>query len=1650
MEWITSWMCWFGLRNSELPVEQECRTFQDDWEIQDLVEILGMRGDCNSSKHLSVVRPELWKIRLQKAFRMGRITFEQLEYLNQKRLRAENVLQTIQNLKRELDEFLDDASVILFQAQARQFFSVNEAILQLEANCEEASMDSKKEVAVLFRVVSLILEFVFAVPAIKTGEQILIRSLKLQVINGKVENLSDVRSTLMSIIHDEKISEGDSYLDIKNLWTRIEEISETLVLYTNFTSSDLILTDSFFLDEPLEAVRQDFDDFQFKLKSCESILDISKPEIVSSFFKCRSRIKKFEINCQELLDRYRNAHWRFRLSTDRELFHFIFTCEDLRDKLTRFFPFVSGFRIEERSITGMYGRDASECLDFLQEDNLEVPDISNPSEFVHLVRYIDDAVTRALKVKFMNLFSVLTARKNLLDILMVMTRYPWQTQVLCLQVYFSKNIIESLSNSDLLLTLKSYKEKLESLLESTKHGIHRNVMLELFRQKTVVEVLISSSSRRRTFLLQYVPLIFIQGELNEKDTHGEQFQVFVQIGDWKQSYGWKYYPDYNSIVFSEQTMYYFFFFSESCFLNHGVLLYGPAGCGKTEVIQSFAIFIGSHVISANCDDTFTSGDVEGILQCAEEASAFVCLDEVNRLRPHVLECLTSGNPTRVPVFMTMNPEYRGRHPVSERLLELVRQVPMFDIPYNEIIQAMLHVSGCHDSALFQKVLHFFYESFLDKDSLRSLLRSIQFLSRLWDNKALSWEDKISLSLWRVLSLSMNLEQEERFLEALQFCGLITTGRPSSLWESFLQSDIIDTTLSRLASHVCDLIESFSGMFLQSPSLHVSFVFMEYVKSLYMESHRHGGDITLHYVFPYSSSRTLLFGHRSHQSWNEGIIDKLILQSKETGQDTWIVLIGAAESSWAENFNSILDINRKLSLSGSVELRVPDNVRIIFCSESLSFTSPALLSRCVHISKSRFSDLFLCCPSKTCGHQLLWEYETAFSNRLKTDALDLFGEKFPFSEFVSIHHLVALFQDHLLFLDSTKSAISALFIVWTCHVSGEKRAWLRAWFHAQVPFLTETIHSITDSLSFGMAPCASADPISVFCMLTFFKFSSFLVLTGPAIAPKVDFVRTVFPSDRVVEIILDSTSTVSSTVDLILQHGDLRVESQDCMTLHSRFPGEITVLVFELMHLAPSLTGCEVPMAHFFYEAFSQRKIWYRCSDDASLKRLEFINFRFVGLWNSEVVPCEILQIPSIAIEAALSKSVLHPLHSFVSQSSMSFLCQSMDKELHVCEVTSFAFLNRVVDLVKSVEDLDLLLIERCHKKSVSPRLLDTFLKPVLRMQGIPILLVGPSGCGKSSAVQRVAKDLSFSVSHVFPTSKGSFKIVGKESDRRNTIFLLHALQRIDTKSLSYLLRALNSDSLSDFLPSVKSKPYALVMEYDDDHKPMSRDLEEVQKYSHLVSIESVVENASIPRCVLHLAMRKLVQLLWTLWNCTSSRFLHYQNGLENISRVSAQVLQVEFEIRLMETELNEKCVLQSFTLKRLQETKKQQEISLEQQSRLESKLDEKVKQIKKDSEGMTFRLLTLEQAFKKSKDDLTSLPKASLDEIRQMSKPVPLVQEILGAVYLLVHKRSALEWQDVRKFCRSSTFISDIVKASETSDDEILRKVIRHLVFILI
>ena len=82
-------------------------------------------------------------------------------------------------------------------------------------------------------------------------------------------------------------------------------------------------------------------------------------------------------------------------------------------------------------------------------------------------------------------------------------------------------------------------------------------------------------------------------------------------------------------------------------------------------------------------------------------------------------------------------------------------------------------------------------------------------------------------------------------------------------------------------------------------------------------------------------------------WNDGVMANVMRNCSVdiSERRKWIVFDGPIDPVWVENLNSVMDDNKKLTLSTGETIKMTGLMTIIIEAEDLSNCTPATISRC---------------------------------------------------------------------------------------------------------------------------------------------------------------------------------------------------------------------------------------------------------------------------------------------------------------------------------------------------------------------------------------------------------------------------------------------------------------------------------------------------------------------------------------------------------------------------------------------------------------------------------------------------------------------------------------------------------------------------------
>lgn len=298
-------------------------------------------------------------------------------------------------------------------------------------------------------------------------------------------------------------------------------------------------------------------------------------------------------------------------------------------------------------------------------------------------------------------------------------KYPAQVVMLAIQVNWSRNIENALTNSTLPELLSTLEVTLRSMSENVLQDMDpplrkkcEQLLTEMVHQRDVTRLLISTSVPSKSDFGWVYHLRFY---FDPKEANIMQ-RLSVKMANASFFYGFEYLGISERLVHTPLTDRCYLTLTQALHFGLGGNPFGPAGTGKTESVKMLGAQLGRFVLVFNCDKSFDYAAMGRIFAGLCQVGAWGCFDEFNRLEERILSACSQqilgiqkgmlaklpsielmGNPCKlnrdVGIFITMNPGYAGRSNLPDNLKQLFRAVAMAVPDRKLIAQVMLFSQG---------------------------------------------------------------------------------------------------------------------------------------------------------------------------------------------------------------------------------------------------------------------------------------------------------------------------------------------------------------------------------------------------------------------------------------------------------------------------------------------------------------------------------------------------------------------------------------------------------------------------------------------------------------------------------------------------------------------------------------------------------------------------------------------------------------------------------------------------------------------------------------------------------------------------------------------------------------------------------------------
>ena len=450
-------------------------------------------------------------------------------------------------------------------------------------------------------------------------------------------------------------------------------------------------------------------------------------------------------------------------------------------------------------------------------------------------------------------------------------------------------------------------------------------------------------------------------------------------------YGYEYIGNDGRLVVTPLTDRIYVTSSTGLSLKMGVAPAGPAGTGKTETVKDLAMNFGYNIYVFNCSPEMDYISLGNIFKGLAATGSWGCFDEFNRLRVEVLsvatvqfkavcdslragrsrvtiegdtvDCLTS-----VGVFITMNPGYIGRAELPEGLKALFRPMTVMVPDMVLICENMLMAEG------FQTAKSLASKFF----GLYSLLRDLLSKQRFYD-----WGLRAVKSVLRVAGgfkrAEPDIDEQLILMRALRdfnipkiaqqdmviffgllgdlFPGIDPPRKRDMPLEDAIRVAVDELKLWPDEEFILKVVQLEELLFIRHcvfilgpPGAGKSTVW----KTLGRAKTNRGQKTKIQDINPKSITSQELYGYisKATREWKDGLLSKYMrdLGLEKDTNPKWVCLDGDLDTNWIESMNSVMDMNKMLTLASNERIPLKPHMKMLFEIRDLRFASLATVTR----------------------------------------------------------------------------------------------------------------------------------------------------------------------------------------------------------------------------------------------------------------------------------------------------------------------------------------------------------------------------------------------------------------------------------------------------------------------------------------------------------------------------------------------------------------------------------------------------------------------------------------------------------------------------------------------------------------------------------
>ncbi len=676
---------------------------------------------------------------------------------------------------------------------------------------------------------------------------------------------------------------------------------------------------------------------------------------------------------------------------------------------------------------------------------------------------------------------------------------PAQIVILSSQVTWSTQVEKNIQKLDSVaerinLLLNGLADKVIERVSADRRKKYEQLMTEFVHQRDATRqlILLNTENSEDFHWLAQLRYYYFANEANILE------RLNVRCANATFYYGFEYLGVGERLVQTPLTDRCYLTLTQALSFRLGGNPFGPAGTGKTESVKALGAQLGRFVLVFNCDESFDFQAMGRIFVGLCQVGAWGCFDEFNRLEERMLSAVSQqilaiqtglqkqakeiqllgrnvGLHSDVGIFVTMNPGYAGRSNLPDNLKLLFRGCAMMKPDFTLIAEVIMFSQGFKQAEIIAGKVVLLFRLCLEQFSkqphydfglraLKSVLVNAGSLKREMRDRNETREELHVIIQSVVETIMPKLVAEDIVIFKSLIAGVFP-GASTDALENMKIKDTIKTLCEKYgyvysSEWVSKALQVYQvqcmrhGVMLVGPTgSGKTSAWQIILEAMTIEDGIKGES----YVIDAKAlqSKEVLYGSldQTTYEWSDGVFTSIlraILNNVrgESNKRHWIVFDGDVDPEWAENLNSVLDDNKLLTLPNGERLAIPNNVRIMFETETLKYATLATVSRCGMVW---FSDGVV-------------TTSMIFQKKLKNFSCDYLSQYFEPDG--AVEHLVeqAVKMNHVM----TATRVRLLHSMFSLFAHGE--AMVTEYNNAHVDFPMETSHEqtfITNWLLFSL-------------------------------------------------------------------------------------------------------------------------------------------------------------------------------------------------------------------------------------------------------------------------------------------------------------------------------------------------------------------------------------------------------------------------------------------------------------------------------------------------------------------------------------------------------------------------------------------------------